>query len=132
MSQTYERLVDHENRIENLEKKLLKYRVLLEMSDVVEKAQKEYSELLIFAERHSYPFEKCDNIVKLFTVLDELRGDTNKKVFRTMAAIEKEFFPNSYKKKLEEEEKNKPEVFGTRLAKEIMEEIRRKLREESK
>ena len=75
MCQTYERLVDHENRIENLEKKLLKYRVLLEMSDVVEKAQKEYSELLIFAVRHNYPFEECDNIVKLFTVLDELRDD---------------------------------------------------------
>ncbi len=62
----------------------------------------------------------------------EQRKRTDKKVFRTMAAIEKEFFPNTYKKKLEEEEKKKPGAFGTGLAKEIMEEIRRRLREESK
>jgi len=58
--------------------------------------------------------------------------EDNEEVFRSMAAIEREFFPNSYKKKLEEEEKEKPGAFGTGLAKEIMEEIRRRLREESK
>ena len=57
------------------------------------------------------------------------KSGTDKKVFCSMAAIEREFFPNSYKKKLEEEEKKKPGAFGTGLAKEIMEEIRRRLRE---
>jgi len=51
------------------------YRVLLEMPDVIEKARKEYSELLVFATRHNYPFEKCDNIVKLFTALDKLKSN---------------------------------------------------------
>jgi len=62
---------------------------------------------------------------------DLQRAIEKKRVFRTMAEIKREFFPNTYKKKLEEEEK-KPGAFGTGLAKEIMEEIRRKLREESK
>lgn len=56
----------------------------------------------------------------------------SKRVFRSLIEIEKEYCPESYKKKLEEKENKKPEEFGTGLVKEIMDEIRQKLREEGK
>ena len=47
-----------------------------------------------------------------------------RRVYRSMMEVEREFFPNSYKKKLEEERSKEPGEFGTGLAKEILEKIR--------
>lgn len=57
----------------------------------------------------------------------EKNEGSSKRVFRSMAEIEREFFPNSYKKKLEEEKKKEPGAFGRELAKEILEKIREEL-----
>ena len=51
---------------------------------------------------------------------------TKKKVYRSMREVEMEFFPKSYRKKMEEEERKKYS-FGEILAKESLEKIREKL-----
>ena len=67
-----EHLLNHEDRIKCLEKFAMKYRVLVEMSDVIEKAEKEYNTLRNFV-GETYPKGKCGNILKLFQVLNEIR-----------------------------------------------------------
>ena len=49
------------------------------------------------------------------------------KVFHSMEEIRKHFFPNFYEK--EERRNQNPETSGLGLAKDILEQIRRKLRE---
>lgn len=66
-----EYLLNHEDRIKHLEKFAMKYRVLIEMSDVIKKAQKEYNALRNFV-GEKYPKGKCENILKLFQTLKDL------------------------------------------------------------
>ena len=67
-----EHLLNHEDRIKYLEKFAMKYRVLIEMSDMIEKAEKEYNVLRAFA-GEKYPKGKCKNILKLFQTLREMK-----------------------------------------------------------
>lgn len=67
-----EHLLNHEDRIKYLEEFAMKYRVLVEMSDIIEKAEKEYNALRAFA-GEAYPRGKCKNILKLFQMLNDLR-----------------------------------------------------------
>ena len=68
---TNEIIFEHEGRIKALEKIYLKYRVLLEMSNIVEKAEKEYNALRQWAGER-YPKGKCKNILNLFEILHEI------------------------------------------------------------
>ena len=65
------RIMEHEDRIVNLEKKLLKVRVLFEMTDIVKKAEKEYNALRGEL-GENYPKGKCKNILTLFQTLDKI------------------------------------------------------------
>ena len=49
------------------------------------------------------------------------------KVYRSMAEFERTFFPTSYKKKLEEKERQDPSTVGTGLARRVMEDVKRQL-----
>ena len=51
-----------------------------------------------------------------------------KKEYRSMTAFKKHFFPNAYQKELAEERSRDPKTFGTGLAKNLMEGVRRELR----
>jgi hypothetical protein len=52
---------------------------------------------------------------------------SRKRVFRSMTEFEKEFLPDSYKKRIENNENENPEVSGAKVATELLENIRRKL-----
>lgn len=52
------------------------------------------------------------------------------RVFYSTAEIEKEFFPRAYKEKIEEERYKDPGEFGSDLAIEFLERIRRQLLKE--
>lgn len=65
-------LLNHEDRIKHLEEIVMKYRVLVEMSDVIKKAEEEYNALRAFL-GEKYPKGKCRNILKLFQILNDLR-----------------------------------------------------------
>lgn len=67
-------LLNHEERIKYLEKFAMKYRVLVEMSNVIKKAEREYNALRNFA-GEKYPKGKCRNILKLLQTLLELGGE---------------------------------------------------------
>ncbi len=64
-------LINHEDRIKYLEEFAMKYRVLIEMSDVIKKSEKEYNALRAFL-GEKYPKGKCRNILKLFQILNDL------------------------------------------------------------
>lgn len=51
----------------------------------------------------------------------------NKKVYHSMTEVEKEFFPNSYQAKIKNEQEKKPGAFGSELAIEFLEDVKRKL-----
>lgn len=65
------KLMELEDRIVNLEKKLLKVRVLFEMTNVIKKAEKEYNALRSEI-GESYPRGKCKSILQLFQNLDKI------------------------------------------------------------
>lgn len=51
-----------------------------------------------------------------------------KKVFRSIVEFKKHFLPNSYEKELMDEKSKHPERFGTGLAEEFLNGVRRELR----
>lgn len=51
----------------------------------------------------------------------------NKKTYHSMTEFEKEFFPNSYQDKIKNEQEKKPGAFGSELAIEFLEDVKRKL-----
>ena len=51
----------------------------------------------------------------------------NKKTYYSMTEFEKEFFPNSYQEKIKNEQEKKPGAFGSELAIEFLEDVKRKL-----
>jgi len=53
---------------------------------------------------------------------------SRKRVFRSITEFEKEFLPDSYKKRIENDENDDPEAFGAKVAAELLENIRRKLK----
>lgn len=50
-----------------------------------------------------------------------------RKIYRSMVEIEKDFFPESHKNRFINDENNNPGVFGTKLAMEFLESIKKKL-----
>jgi len=54
------------------------------------------------------------------------------KVYRSIEEVREHFFPNFYEKEEELEKHQNPETFGTGLAQELLEGIRRELRELSR
>ena len=57
------------------------------------------------------------------------RGN-KKKVYHSILEIEKEFFPKFHEEKIKEKRRNDPKTFGSDLAKEFLESIRRQLSSE--
>jgi hypothetical protein len=57
----------------------------------------------------------------------EKKNKQGKRVYRSMMEFEKEFFPTSYKQKLEEQKNKDPSTYGTGLAMELLENIRERL-----
>ena len=53
---------------------------------------------------------------------------TRKEVYHSMVEVEKDLFPMSYKKKLEEKKTEESGHFGSELARKILEEIKRELK----
>jgi hypothetical protein len=53
----------------------------------------------------------------------------NEKIYRSMREIEKEFLPESYKKKLEEKKKKNSSISGTGLVTELLEGIKQEMTE---
>ena len=51
------------------------------------------------------------------------------KVYYTMREIEKDFFPALYKERLKREAADRPDEFGRKLAGELMEIVRKRLKE---
>ena len=55
------------------------------------------------------------------------RAQKNNKAYRSMAEFRKEFLPNEFQIKTKEEQEIKPGSFGSELAAEFLENIKRKL-----
>ena len=51
----------------------------------------------------------------------------NKKNYYSMPAFEKEFFPNAFQSEIKKEQEEKVGAFGTKLATEFLEGVKRKL-----
>ena len=57
----------------------------------------------------------------------ERKSEQEEKIYRSITEIEKEFFPKSYKERIKEGKSKKPGTFGSNLAMEFLEDVRRKL-----
>ena len=55
------------------------------------------------------------------------KAKKNNKAYRSMAEFRKEFLPNEFQIKIKEEQEKKPGSFGSELATEFLENIKRKL-----
>jgi len=49
----------------------------------------------------------------------------NKKIYHSMTEFEKKFFPNAFESKIKREQKENPGAFGTELATEFLEGVKR-------
>jgi hypothetical protein len=55
------------------------------------------------------------------------KNDQKNKNFYSMVEFEKKYFPNSYKKKIEDKKKKEPSIFASALAAEHLDSIRKEL-----
>jgi len=55
------------------------------------------------------------------------KAKKNNKVYYSMTEFEKEFFPNAFQSEIKKEQEEKPGAFGTELANEFLEGVKRKL-----
>jgi hypothetical protein len=58
-------------------------------------------------------------------------SDNYQKIYSSLEEFKKELLPKHYKRKIEQRRDEEPGVFGTGLATDILEDIRRKFRESS-